>query len=709
MSTVFSVSGSPVAVPSVVCLDRLVVYCKGGMPSLSFSVRGGPLAGLPDPYLAKPCTLTIGGTLRFAGDITICDPSFQSGIGWVRKYQALGLRNRGDFFAHTDANNGGDTTAFNLAADNQSPDYLASNAGRTIGQILTAVLAMSANAASLAAFGMSTSGATVTDLAALTLVPPAPVYFGGERFLGAVESLLASWAPNHVLWVQPDGVLRFLDLRTFSAHTLTMGTDRVFPTALTRDCSNSFSQVKVRGSQIAEPFLFALSNTAGNGLSEAPFAWGGHSVSAAKALWRPSDWTQPGLPGSTAGAVGSNLHGTCTTPGTTSVVITSSDPTTTFPANFWDQTSSGRHAVVMLSFSTGTVITSYAARLVVANTAMTAGGTSTLTLDRPLPNLLFDRFTLTGTTKDASAVWCVYALPAWAGPKVAKQTTFPFAFHAASGLGVTMTSAPTGDVLYSDSGSPPFNEFAVPITVDPASGTVRFASPTFMTAGNHPPTDVRAVVPIYTGANVAYAPSSSTYAGTFYTIEGVSRTLTLTVPAWRDPANQTAMNAFAADVLDSVKDTVVEGSITYLGLYSPALAMGVAMNVAGTGYTTGWESGTIPALPVVECQVEWPITGPLNHVTTLRCSNRRGHLDSAAFLRPDRTGITWDFGTIEPRGFAAMGTAGNFGDIGGRGGLTAEAQNVELHFGTPTVPFVDATPSDVPRGLAPPPMPRGID
>jgi hypothetical protein len=309
----------------------------------------------------------------------------------------------------------------------------------------------------------------------------------------------------------------------------------------------------------------------------------------------------------------------------------------------------------MLEFSSGTLVTSYASRLVVANTAMAAGGTATLTLDRALPNLLFDKFTLTGTTKDASAVWCVYALPAWAGPKVAKQTTWPFAFHAASGLGVTMTSSPTGDLLYSSSGGPPFQEYATPITVDPASGTVRFAYPTFLTVGGQPPTDVRAVVPIYTGVNVAYAPSSSTYSGTSYTVEGVQKTLVLTVPAWRDPSNQANMNAFAADVLDSVKDTVIEGTVTYLGLYTAALSMGVALNIAGNGYVTGWEAGTIPAIPVVECQIEWPLQSDLNHITTMKCSSRRAHLDVGAFLRPDRTGITWDFGSVDSREYGLGG------------------------------------------------------
>jgi hypothetical protein len=688
-----TIGGSAVSIPGTVTLDRLVAYVKGGIPSLSFSVRGGPLVGLPDPYLGKTATLSISSVLYFSGDVVSMDIA-QAGIGWVRKYQCLGLRNRGDWFPHTDSNNLGDTSAYNLSADNQAADYLASRAGRTVGQILTDVLTMSVNAASLAAFGFSVSGATTTDLAALTLIPPAPVYFGGEKFLGAVEALLSSWAPNITLWVQPDGVLRFLDLRSFTPHPLTIDDSppTIYPTPISRDCGGSFSQVEVRGAGIAEPFLFALSNTAGNGLSESPFAWGGHTVAAAKALWTPADFTQPGLAGSTAGLVGTVDSGTCTCPSTTTITCTSANSLTHFPANFWDQTVTGRHAVVMLTYSTGVVIGSYAARGVVSNTALTAGGTFTVTLDRALPNLLFDGYRITGTTKDSSAVWCVYALPAWAGAALAKQTTYPFPFHASSGLQVTMTSSPTGDLIYSDTGSPPYQEWATPITVDPAAGTVRFAYPTFLTCNNHPPTDVRAVVPIYTGVNQAFAPSSTTYAGTCNTVEGIARRLTLTVSAWRDPAQNTAMGVFAADVLDSVKDTVLEGTITYLGLYTTGLLMGTALNIAGNGYTTGWEAGTIPALPILECQVEWPLQDDLNHITTLRCSNRRQHLDSGAFLKPDRTGITWDFGTVDSReyGAAGLGYAGGAAGLNGGGSLGG-------NFGDSSVTATDI--SDVPRGL----------
>jgi hypothetical protein len=204
-----------------------------------------------------------------------------------------------------------------------------------------------------------------------------------------------------------------------------------------------------------------------------------------------------------------------------------------------------------------------------------------------------------------------------------------------------------GTVCYSLSHSPPYSEASAPIEVDQGAGTVRFGYPTFLAAGSKPPDDVRALVPIWTGVNLAVYPADIAgvpqYSGNTHTVEGLSQTLTVTVRAWRDPANLTAMTAYASDLLDSVKDPIVEGNVTYYGLYTPALTPGIALSIAGNGYTTGWESA---AVAVIEAQIEWCTAPgqPLNYVTTMRCSSRRAHFTDAAFAHPDRTGVTFDFG-----------------------------------------------------------------
>ena len=116
------------------------------------------------------------------------------------------------------------------------------------------------------------------------------------------------------------------------------------------------------------------------------------------------------------------------------------------------------------------------------------------------------------------------------------------------------------------------------------------------------------------------------------------------------------MLVYAQEVLDSVKDAVIEGEVEYLGLYTGALTMGVAFNIAGNGFTTGWENGTVPAVPVTEVELSWNERRgpPHDHDAMLEPDTRFG---ADAFLRPDRTGVTFDWGNasidLTPGGVAA--------------------------------------------------------
>jgi hypothetical protein len=229
---------------------------------------------------------------------------------------------------------------------------------------------------------------------------------------------------------------------------------------------------------------------------------------------------------------------------------------------------------------------------------------------------------------------------------VAKQTTYPFPLSVANGSAVTMTSAATGIVRWSSSGSAPYQEGAAAISVDAGSGIVRFNYPTRLTAGKQPD-DVEVWIPIYTGANTATWPADTAgptknYAGTSYTVDAprLPKTLTVTVGSWRDPANNANMLLYAQDMLDSVKDTVCEGVIQYLGLYEAALSPGTAYSITGASYTTGWEG---LSLANTETELAWNAEG-LRWVTSIRVSNRRSHFSAEAFLHPDRTGVTFDWG-----------------------------------------------------------------
>ena len=89
------------------------------------------------------------------------------------------------------------------------------------------------------------------------------------------------------------------------------------------------------------------------------------------------------------------------------------------------------------------------------------------------------------------------------------------------------------------------------------------------------------------------------YSGTAYSVNGVQRTLYKDYPSWTDYGNQAAMNILAAEVLATVQNTVVEGTLSYFGKQATFLLLGQAINITGNGYTTGYEAIAAPARSVV--------------------------------------------------------------------------------------------------------------
>ncbi len=733
MSTTLTIGGSSVSIPTDVILHRFAPYNKGSYPTLSFAVRGELLAGLPDPYLGKEAILAIGGTTYFTGNV-ISGPacSYNTTYGWVRTYQCAGLRYRLDRFPHTDSNTGVASSGFNLHPED--PSYIGSRAGRTVGQILASCLTMDANANTADSYGIGNyaslgpavlSTQTLTDLAQLLTIPPAPTYFGSERFGTAIESLLHSWAPNHFFWLDPvTGEYRFSDLRKFTAHTFTLDTDPIEPTPLARMCSSNFPRVRVRGGPLVNGILL---DTAGGGLAE-DFAYDALNNAAAKAAWTVADFQQPTLAGAKAADTG-----TCTCPSTTTVTVTSANGASTWTSDFWDQTSTGRHGIIYLTYGAGSGITQYTTRRIIANTSLSAGGTSTLTLDIPLAITSYTAYQIIALSGGASNVWRQYSITnATVAAALANQFSYPQPFRLAQNNGAMLTSFPIGSVVATGG-----NEITAWFTSDSSSGTILFTQPTYIVAGNANPSNVRALVAVNQGPQAAiwppdaYAPGTLTagvvtghgtivpgsgfgvasagaqvyvigdgsgatatctisgaavtaiaitaggsgytwaviavvdptgsaaaqYGGTSSTIEGLTDTLTITIGAWRDPGNFAGMLAYAYDLFQSVCDTVVEGSIRYLGLYTGALTPGLAVNVTGSSFTTGWESpltsfAGFGGLAVTAVEVEWPPGDMTDHITTMHVGNHRAQCGQSTFLRPNRTGLSVTGGMQGQGGFA---------------------------------------------------------
>jgi hypothetical protein len=743
-----------------VTLRRCLVWAKGDVPALHFTRVGLTLSAVaPDPWSGKSCVYTLpDGTELFTGRVQAGLTYDANGKGlWCRDYTAWGLKKEGEYVPVSDSVTLTDTARFNV--DSDDPDAIPSRQGRNVGQVVTDVLLMVANAQALNGAGLGNytglpsspvlPASTVSDLAALTVILPYEADVAGERILQSLEGYVQQGHPNHWLHVENDGTLRFLDTRAFvsSPVTATLGSaGRWGLPQLLRDVAGCYQRVYVRGGTRANATTLKVKPWPGSantdGGAQEDFAHDGLTNAQAKAKWKASDFTQPGLPTGQAkalatisgGAVsavslsgggygygsapavhfsggggsgasvtatlsggtvsgftglsggsgytsapavtidppGSGIYdtGTCTCPSTTQVTVTSSNAGVHWGSDYWDQTTSGvKGWVTLYSDVTAGVDQVWMAR-VTANTALTAGGTSTLTIDQTLPHLNFNAYELFGTGSGAAMVGRKFkTTDAAVGAAMLNYFPFPVPYRTSDGLAATMTSAPTATVILSadGSGNAPYRYTPVGLTVDPESGHVYTNRPVQMVYsidGVTPvwPDDVSFLLAIATGQLAATYPADVAgvpqYAGDSHAVEGLTRTKTVTVLSWRDYGSQAAMNTFAQELHGALSPAVVEGSIPYFGLATDFLAPGKSLNLAADVYTTGYESAAIPA---VGCEVEFHegADGP-NYTSTVHVSSRRAPYAPAAFQRPAMSGVVFLGGAegmdLSPLG-AGLGSA----------------------------------------------------
>lgn len=311
--TTVTIGGTPVDVPRDVRPLQLRTFARGSYPTFTFAARGPLLEAGDDPYMGQAVVVTVNGTVRFKGRVESCSHQPQ----WTRTYQCLGLRSDADHVRNIDAlSGGGDTSVYNAAPDNDQLAYLAGRAGRTVGQILSDRLREPEVAAALDALGLGAYTSltpptlpadTVADLAALTVIPPNAVRFGGEKFGVAIDSFLQQVAPNHVaFWRPSDGALRIFDQRAYTPATLTWGTDPIALSPVSRDVTGCYTRCQALGQRIAEMAAISLID---GGLDETLFAHSGLTSAQAKAAWREADWQRPGMASGQAEATGQVVSG----------------------------------------------------------------------------------------------------------------------------------------------------------------------------------------------------------------------------------------------------------------------------------------------------------------------------------------------------------------------------------------------------------------
>ncbi len=476
--------------------------------------------------------------------------------------------------------------------------------------------------------------------------------FAGERIIQSIESALQSVYPTYWVHIDVSGNIRFLNTLSFTNNTIALGGSdiRWLLPSLHRDLSDCYGQVVVRGDLYVSGVTLGLKPLPGSsyetnwppsggmtpngGLVEDFAGWGGWTTNAqAKAAWSPSEYQQLSM------NTGQD-QGSCTCLSTTQVVITSQNTSLTLPVNQLDQTITGQHAIItVFSDSIANIEQQFMAR-VIANTAMVAGGCSTLTLDRPLPATTYNSYRLYALSTAGNVVWRRYAVT---NPAIAAAMQqffpYPFAFRNSDGTAAALTSSPVCTVYWSASGSPPYNQSSIGVQIDPVNGLITTVSPTALVYGGGvvtPPTDVQVFVPVASGSLQVQSPSSGGYAGTLATVEGIDRTKTVTVREWRDYSLMTNMQAYSDQLLSALCNVVVEGTISYLGLARTYLAPGQAVCITGNGYTTGYES---LALPVASIDIQFNAgPGGTSYVSTLHLSNRQARYTGDIFVRPAVTG-----------------------------------------------------------------------
>lgn len=709
---------------------RLLSYGRSRPGELSWTVAGGALVG-PDPFAGKSIELRhdigAGWVLVFSG---VCDegPAVSwGGLGWVRAYVARDLRAQGDHVPVTDPESGLDRIGFNLEADDV--DWRGNLDGLSVGEMVRYVLEDQTTAAALYAKGVgnytysggtySLPSATTTDLALLTVVPPHPVWIAGERLLSAIDATLSSVSPNTVMWVKPDGTIRFVSTvgRTPSVIRFDSPGDAnpvdLAGVSLTMSTGDCYTRVVVRGQPDATPAMFCLYD----GTLEPYFQWGAYTTSAqAAAAWSLDDF-----------AVSNAVEGYCYCLTTTDVYVNPYENGITWSEDFWDQSSDGHHGALMLIDTVATGIDQQITVKVESNSALSGDNAySWIVADRALPATTYKRFRLIGTAGDASDVYREYRpTNAYHRASLLSRFPFPVALRASDGSSATVTSFPTATILHSSSRKAPYMAAACGVDTDTDEGHFRLHRPAVTFFGNqsnlttaggmkaeNDPVDVQIWAPINRGNLTATSPADiggiPQYSGTAYTESGISRTLTISVPSWLDRGNQTRMNAYAADVLASVQDIEVVGSIPLVGYAaSYVLDATTAVEISAT-YQTPWDDLT---LPVVECSVEFDDASAEKYRTNLSVSTRRASFGADLYTRAPALGYSLGaFGGMGAMGGGAafLGFAGSiggppdgseFGDLsglmgsgfmGGRMAGPTTAQRVAAHTVTPGG---DVTPS----------------
>lgn len=583
-----------------VTLNRLALSLDAP-DCLEFAERG---TVLPGAYTCgATCSLYVDGVPRFLGQIR---GRYPSGVGRGPidiGYRALGC----NWLANRIAITGTDGTGrvvYNLPSTDDY--YVASQSGLSVGQILTNLFTL--HWSQLQAAGVTSFSAV--QLAALTVVPPEPVVITG-RLWNAVTELLAVWCNKYAAWIDGFGAVQVQSQLAFASRTIVLDNEPAILDQISQDTSECFTRVAIRGGAWIEgAYLSVDEGTLGYG-----------QTAADAAAWSLSDFYSP-KGSADAGAISSQTS--------TTLTLVSDDTSKTFGVNAL----SAVNAEVWCYDPAATGITFQDQRRVTANTALSAGGTYTVTVDSPFSASGYRRYQIRGRYAAAALTWRkLVPVSTYVGMHLAPRFSHSFGWHPSDGA-VTQTDAPVGNIVK--------NGVEIPFTFDivPSDGVnpgylvaqqpvvKAFGTIANLTIGGSStdgiPDDIKVLVPYSKGTLTAVWPADSggvpQYGGTAYTSDGVAETCYYDVPDWLDYHDQANLLQLAREKFDTLSNTVTEGSLTYFSKYSDLLTLGTSINIGKAEGTTGYETIAAPIRSVV---LDYsPDGGPVPHITRIQFSNR---------------------------------------------------------------------------------------
>ena len=213
------------------------------------------------------------------------------------------------------------------------------------------------------------------------------------------------------------------------------------------------------------------------------------------------------------------------------------------------------------------------------------------------------------------------------------------------------------------------------------------------------PTDLQVLIPYARGSLSVTAPTSG-WQGTANTINGIQRTQFLDYPEWSDYGQASQFQLLANQKLLTVMNTVVEGSLTYFGKQSAFLLLGNALNVAGNGYTTGYEAIKAPARSVVLDYL--PNGGAVQWITRISFSSRmKPFTGDRLYAHPNYLANQAEMHGL-PINTAAERISAGIGGIdfsGGMGGAFANAMNPSVVGPVPGIFSLGMTQAEKMRAL----------